>query len=237
MTSTRERSSDTRPTTSPPRWWKCRREVTKTMLTDGAREALEGDRLIIEEGERSLNFQPHAPTTPIDGQIIAVADNAEQVGPYQVVVLNRGANAGLAQGAVLAVDQQGALVTDRKGGYPWKTKAFAKEVRLPYERAGIAHRVQGLRAHQLRPRDRRTGADARCGSGLQPVTHFSSFRRVRASHRAGPFVLGCRDECSHSNHASAAGHRGARAVVERGAARAKSTVSNGPARAISRSSG
>ena len=32
-------------------------EVSKAVLTDGAREALEGDRLIIEEGERSLNFR------------------------------------------------------------------------------------------------------------------------------------------------------------------------------------
>jgi len=111
-------------------------EITKTTLADGAREALAGDRLIIEEGERSLNFTPHAPTTPIDGQIIAVADNAEQVGPYQVVVLNRGAEAGLTQGAVLAVDQQGELITDKNSRYPWKRAAFPKEVRLPYERAG-----------------------------------------------------------------------------------------------------
>jgi LysM repeat protein len=111
-------------------------EVTKTVLTEGAREALEGDRLIIEEGERSLNFTPHAPKSAIDGQIIAVADGAEQVGIYQVVVLNRGATAGLAQGAVLAVDQRGELITDRFKRYPWKKEAFADEVRLPYERAG-----------------------------------------------------------------------------------------------------
>ena len=42
-------------------------EVSKAVLTEGAREALEGDRLIIEEGERSLNFQPHAPSTACKG--------------------------------------------------------------------------------------------------------------------------------------------------------------------------
>ena len=52
------------------------------------------------------------------------------------MVLNRGANDGLAQGAVLAVDQQGELVYDKWPEYPWKKKAFADEVRLPYERAG-----------------------------------------------------------------------------------------------------
>jgi hypothetical protein len=111
-------------------------EVTKAVLTEGAREALEGDRLITVEGERSLNFQPHAPSTAINGQIISIADNAEYIGQYQVVVLNRGANDGLAQGAVLAVDQQGELVLDKWPEYPWKKKAFADEVRLPYERAG-----------------------------------------------------------------------------------------------------
>jgi hypothetical protein len=37
---------------------------------------------------------------------------------------------------VLAVDQQGALVNDKFGQYPWKKKAFSEKVRLPYERAG-----------------------------------------------------------------------------------------------------
>ena len=111
-------------------------DVAKAVLTEGAREALEGDRLISQEGEVPLTFTPHAPTTTVDGQIIAVADNAEQIGQYQVVVLNRGGNDGLTAGAVLAVDQLGAVVRDRYGSYPWKKKSFAKEVRLPSERAG-----------------------------------------------------------------------------------------------------
>ena len=69
-------------------------------------------------------------------KIIAVADNVEQIGQYQVVVLNRGGNDGLTPGAVLAIDQLGAVVRDKYGSYPWKKKAFAKEVRLPSERAG-----------------------------------------------------------------------------------------------------
>jgi hypothetical protein len=111
-------------------------EVTKAVLTEGQREALEGDRLISVEGDRSLTFRPHVPSTPIDGQIISIADNADQVGQYQVVVLNRGADDGLAQGAVLAVDQKGEIVRDRWPEYPWKKKGFAEEVQLPYERSG-----------------------------------------------------------------------------------------------------
>jgi LysM repeat protein len=111
-------------------------DVTKAVLTDGRREALEGDRLILQEGEVPLNFVPHAPTTNIDGQIIGVSDDATQIGQFQVVVLNRGASEGLAPGAVLAVDQQGAVVDDKFRNRPWGKKAFGGKVRLPYERAG-----------------------------------------------------------------------------------------------------
>jgi LysM repeat protein len=111
-------------------------DVSKAILTDGRREALEGDRLIASEDDLSLNFAPHAPTTAIDGQIIGIADDATQIGQFQVVVLNRGSNDGLAPGAVLAVDQQGAVVRDKYGRRPWSKKAFTKNVRLPYERAG-----------------------------------------------------------------------------------------------------
>jgi LysM repeat protein len=111
-------------------------EVTKTVLTEGAREALQGDRLISQEGDTPLTFTPHAPKSNITGQIIGIADDATQIGQYQVVVLNRGTRHGLAPGAVLAVDQRGELVHDKFGRTPWEKDPFGKTVRLPYERAG-----------------------------------------------------------------------------------------------------
>ena len=111
-------------------------EVSKAMLTEGAREALEGDRLISQEGDTPLTFQPHAPTSQITGQIIGIADDATQIGQYQVVVVNRGTKHGLAPGAVLAVDQRGELVHDKYGRAPWEKDPYGKMVRLPYERAG-----------------------------------------------------------------------------------------------------
>jgi LysM repeat protein len=111
-------------------------DVTKAVLTDGRREALEGDRLIAQQDNVSLNFAPHAPKTEVSGQIIGIADDATQIGQFQVVVLNRGSNDGLSPGAVLAVDQQGAVVQDRYRDRPWGKKAFGGKVRLPYERAG-----------------------------------------------------------------------------------------------------
>jgi LysM repeat protein len=111
-------------------------EVTKTVLTEGAREALQGDRLISQEGDTPLTFTPHSPKSDIKGQIIGIADEATQIGQYQVVVLNRGEKHGLAPGAVLAVDQRGELVHDKFARTPWEKDPFGKNVRLPYERAG-----------------------------------------------------------------------------------------------------
>ena len=111
-------------------------DVSKAMLTEGAREALEGDRLISQEGDVPLTFQPHAPSSQITGQIIGIAEDATQIGQYQVVVINRGTKHGLAPGAVLAVDQRGELVHDKYGRAPWEKDPYGKMVRLPYERAG-----------------------------------------------------------------------------------------------------
>jgi LysM repeat protein len=111
-------------------------EITRTVLTEGSREALRGDRLMSQEGEEALAFKPHASTTNIDGQIIAIADEASQVGNYQVVVLNRGQRHGLSPGAVLAVDQRGEVMHDVWGKRPFGKDVLGPTVELPFERAG-----------------------------------------------------------------------------------------------------
>ena len=111
-------------------------EITRTVLTSGAREALRGDRLMSQEGDEALAFKPHASNTNIDGQIIAIADEASQVGNYQVVVLNRGERHGLTQGVVLAVDQRGEVMHDVWGKRPFGKDALGPTVQLPFERAG-----------------------------------------------------------------------------------------------------
>src|SRR5690349_21618100 len=111
-------------------------EITRTILTEGSREALRGDRLMSQEGEESLSFKPHASTTNIDGQIIAIADEASQVGNYQVVVLNRRQPHELTPGVVLAVDQRGEVMHDVWGKRPFGKDALGPTVQLPFERAG-----------------------------------------------------------------------------------------------------
>jgi hypothetical protein len=96
-------------------------------LVSSKQEASQGDRLIPTSVEIPLNFFPRAPSSNIDGQIIAVVGGVTQIGQYQVVVMNRGSNQGLSVGDVLTVWQKGEEVRDRvKGG----------NVRLPDEPAG-----------------------------------------------------------------------------------------------------
>jgi hypothetical protein len=96
-------------------------------LTESSREAVPGDRLLPEAVDIPLNFFPRAPSTAIDGRIISVVNGVTQIGQYQVVVMNRGTNDGLAVGDVLSVWQAGETVEDRYGG---------GTVRLPDEQAG-----------------------------------------------------------------------------------------------------
>jgi hypothetical protein len=96
-------------------------------LTDTAREALKGDRLIPDTVDIPLNFFPRSPSSQVEGRIISVVGGVTQIGQYQVVVINRGTSNGLSVGDVLSVFQTGEVVKDRvKGG----------TVKLPDEEAG-----------------------------------------------------------------------------------------------------
>jgi hypothetical protein len=79
--------------------------VARALLVDSARETLEGDVLIPENGNPTGDFLPHPPTQPIDGRVIAVVDNVLLAGQYEIVALNRGSADGLDRGTVLTVDE------------------------------------------------------------------------------------------------------------------------------------
>ncbi len=97
------------------------------MLVKSNREAKQGDVLVPVSVEVPLNFYPKSPAGDVDGQIIAVVDGVTQIGQYQVVVLNRGLDHGLAIGDVLTVFQKGEVVRDHVAG---------GSVKLPDEQAG-----------------------------------------------------------------------------------------------------
>ncbi len=102
-------------------------------LTSSRREALRGDRLVTRDVQVPLNFQPRSPEVSVDGRIIAVLEGLSLIGQYQVIVLNRGDDHGLAPGHVLGIWQSGEVVVDRHAN-----SMRDRKLRLPEERAGTA---------------------------------------------------------------------------------------------------
>jgi hypothetical protein len=97
-------------------------------LVKTTREALHGDRLVVQDFNIPLQFVPRAPDGEIDGSIIHVKDGKSIIGQYEVVVLNRGAKHGLEAGHVLSIWQAGRSVKD---GMTFET------ITLPEESAGM----------------------------------------------------------------------------------------------------
>jgi len=88
-----------------------------------------GDNLLPSE-DRTTNstFFPSGPDTEITGSIIGVEGGVQQVGKYNVVMINRGDREGIKVGNVLAIYKKGEVVADRVTG---------GKVALPDERAGL----------------------------------------------------------------------------------------------------
>jgi LysM repeat protein len=111
-------------------------ELTRATVLSSARETAAGDVLLAEDTTMmASDIIPHAPTSQIDGRIIAVVDGVSLIGQFQVVALNRGASHGLGVGHVLAIDRDGGEVRDgscRRSGL----SLCKGTVRLPNERAG-----------------------------------------------------------------------------------------------------
>ena len=120
--------------------------AVRAELIDTARETLRGDKLISTDAQPPLDLVPRAPATPIDGKIAWIVGDtgiSDLAGQYDIVMLNRGSDAGLEPGNVLEVDKVGGTVRDIYGahGGPLRVMgdlgpALAPRVRLPNERAG-----------------------------------------------------------------------------------------------------
>lgn len=99
-------------------------------LINTTREARIGDHLIPPDEEPfDAFFYPRAPERNVKGRIISVFDGASQIGQYQIVALNRGAEDGLAPGHVLTVMQTGRTARDPES---W----FGSTIQLPDTEAG-----------------------------------------------------------------------------------------------------
>jgi hypothetical protein len=108
-----------------------RDDVVELEVTRISEEVRIQDRLLPNE-ERILDasFHPRAPEVDIeDGFMIAVDGGVSQIGPMDIVVLNKGKRDGLEIGQVLAIYQSGERVFDQ---------VAQTNVQLPDTRAGLA---------------------------------------------------------------------------------------------------
>jgi hypothetical protein len=99
------------------------------VVTSTRSEASVGDRLA-PLGEREFtNYTPHAPASPISGQIISIYGGALNAGQNQIVALSKGAQDGVERGHVLALWRTGERTVD-------STDAKRTLMKLPDERHG-----------------------------------------------------------------------------------------------------
>ena len=120
--------------------------AARAELIDTARETLRGDKLISTDVQPPLDLVPRAPSTQVNGKIAWIVGDtgiSDLAGQFDIVVVNRGSDAGLEPGNVLEVDKVGGVVSDTNATHGGVLglggdlgTAFAPRVRLPDERAG-----------------------------------------------------------------------------------------------------
>jgi len=99
-------------------------------VTSIRQEASIGDRLAPLPPREFTNYAPHAPASPIAGQIVSLYGDALTAGQNQIVALNRGARDGIERGHVLALWRDGEKIID-------KTDPSRPTIKLPDERHGM----------------------------------------------------------------------------------------------------
>ena len=111
-------------------------DPSSLLLTESARETLDGDLVIPGTFDTPLDFIPHAPAAEVDGQVISIVNGLYMAGKYQVVVINRGSSHGLEPGHVLAIYHKGPRVKDPKARGVSMSGGIGGSVQLPDWKAG-----------------------------------------------------------------------------------------------------
>lgn len=106
-----------------------------TVQVTGTREEMgAGDRLVAVVPAPLQNYAPHAPTSAIAAQVVAVHGGVSYAGRHQIISINRGKLDGLDIGAVLRLYHAGRTVRDSTTPTGWFGRA--QQVKLPDEQVG-----------------------------------------------------------------------------------------------------
>jgi len=122
-------------------------EVSTIEVLNAREEIAPGDRLLPAPREIAMNYVPHAPASPVEGQVIALPGGLAEVGRDSVVAMDVGRTNGVEVGHVLAISRPGptirvdedkniAVSMSVPGGSPFPS-AGEKFVTVPNERFGL----------------------------------------------------------------------------------------------------
>jgi hypothetical protein len=107
-------------------------EISTVQISSAVQEIAPGDRLVYAPPVSAMPYMPHAPSSHLRGRVIAPAgESVSEIGPLQVVILNRGTREGLEIGHVLA------LYRARPPVRPAGATDPRERVNLPEERYGV----------------------------------------------------------------------------------------------------
>jgi len=116
-------------------------EVSTVRITTTKEEIVAGDRLLPAPRGQLMSYAPHAPTRPVQGQIIATDRDAIEAGRGWVVTLDKGSREGLDVGTVLAIYRVVAPIPDPRPVIrpPYEPRVFEPErwLNVPDERIGL----------------------------------------------------------------------------------------------------
>ena len=116
-------------------------EVSTVRITAAKEEIVDGDRLIPAPRGQLMSYAPHAPTRPVQGQIIATDRDAIEAGRGWVVTLDKGSSDGVEVGTVLAIYRVVAPIPDPRPVIrpPYEPRVFEPErwLNVPDERTGL----------------------------------------------------------------------------------------------------
>jgi hypothetical protein len=117
----------------------------KIRITRTAQEALAKDKLVAAVDSDTFEYMPRAPETQVAGRIISAYGGVSDTGRYQTVVLNRGANHGLAPGHVLAIYHTGNTVKLSKSEQEKMTWLASRNSNVPEGGAWLYSDVRCLK--------------------------------------------------------------------------------------------
>jgi hypothetical protein len=116
-------------------------EVSTVRITAAKEEIVDGDRLIPAPRGQLMSYAPHAPTRPVQGQIIATDRDAIEAGRGWVVTLDKGSSDGVEVGTVLAIYRVVPPIPDPRPVIrpPYEPRVFEPErwLNVPDERSGL----------------------------------------------------------------------------------------------------